>query len=54
MIRGLECLSCEERQRKLRLFSLEKRRIWDDLVVSFQYLKGAAREMKGPSSKAVY
>ena len=45
MIRGLEHLPCEDRLREVGLFNLEKRRVWGDLTVAFQYLKGATGKM---------
>ncbi|KAK4818784.1 LOW QUALITY PROTEIN: hypothetical protein QYF61_019130 [Mycteria americana] len=44
MITGLEQLSCEDGLRELRLFRLEKRKLWEHLRAAFQYLKGAYRK----------
>jgi len=41
VIKGMKHLSCGERLRELGLFSLEKRRLWAQLIAAFQYFKGA-------------
>ena len=47
MLRGLEHLSYGDRLRKLGVVSMEKRRLWGDLTVTFQYLKGAYKQDGG-------
>ena len=44
MIQVMEHLSYEDRLRELGLISLEKRRLWLDLRVTFQYLKGGCKK----------
>jgi len=44
MLRGLKHLSSGQRLRDLGLFSLEESRLQGDLIVAFQYIKGAYDE----------
>lgn len=44
MVRGLEHLSYEEKLRKLGLFNLEKRRLQEEFIVAFQYLKETCKK----------
>jgi len=43
-VQRAEHLTCDERLRELGLFILEKRELWGDLTVIFQYLKGAYKQ----------
>lgn len=48
MIRRLKYLCYENRLRHLGLFSLEKRKVLEDLTMAFQYLEGTHKK-EGPN-----
>lgn len=47
MIRGLECLSCEERLTELTLLNLERKMFWGLFIAAFWYLKGTHKKDRG-------
>lgn len=44
MVRGLEFLSYEEKMRGFDLFRSDKKKLQEDIVVTFQYLKRANKK----------
>lgn len=44
IIKRLEHLSCEDRLKEVGLLSIDKRKLWADIIVAFQYLRRAYRK----------
>lgn len=44
MLRELKHLSYEVRLKEMGLFSLEKRRLWGDLIAAFEYMQGTCNQ----------
>jgi len=44
MVQEMEHLPYKDRLRKMALCSLEKRRLWGDLIVIFQYLESSCKK----------
>ena len=51
MIRGLEHLSYEDKLKELGLFNLEMRRLQEDFIMAFQYLKRDYKQEGGEGFK---
>lgn len=54
MIKGLECLSHKERLRDLGLFTLEKRRLGEDLINVYKNLMVSSKEEAARLFSAVH
>ncbi|RMC10081.1 hypothetical protein DUI87_12879 [Hirundo rustica rustica] len=53
LITELEHLSCEDRLRELGLFTLEKRKLWENLIVPYSIYRYLEEDKKGAFRKGV-